>query len=188
MKVATVFGGPRPKGNTVTVLEWVEDELRAKGHEVDRINVVEHKVGGCIGCFACQRTATETACIQKDDVPTLLDRLIAADVILYASPLYCWSWTGQLKAFLDRHVCLVNNAYSEEWSSLVGDRPVAVLVTAAGPIKDNADLLIKQFDGMAAYLKAKSKHQFVVPGCTTPDAIPADVKEEAAKFARELIG
>ena len=54
MKVLSIFGGPRKKGNTVTVLSWVEEELTNLGHKVERVNVVDERVGGCLGCSNCQ--------------------------------------------------------------------------------------------------------------------------------------
>lgn len=187
MKVATVFGSPRPKGNTAKVLGWVEDELRAAGHAVDRINIVEYDSSGCIACGSCHETTTELGCAQADDVPALLTRLIEADAILYASPLYCWSWSGQMKPFLDRHICLVSKAFTKEWSSLIEGKPIGALITAAGPREGNADLLLKQFAGMTQYLKAGRTHELVVPGCTTPDQIPPEYRTKAVRLARDLV-
>lgn len=188
MKVATVFGSPRPKGNTATVLGFVEDELRAQGHEVDRINVTEYDFNGCLACSACQRTNTELGCVQEDDVPGLLQRLIDADAILYASPLYCWSWTGQLKPFLDRHICVVTQAFTDQWFFFVDGKSIGALITAAGPVEGNADLLVKQFAGLAAYLKAGRTHELVMAGCTHPEKIPAEIKAQATQLANDLVG
>ena len=57
MNVLTIFGGPRKKGNTATVLSWVEEALRRLGHDIERINLSSKKVHGCIGCliFCCDK-------------------------------------------------------------------------------------------------------------------------------------
>ena len=57
MKVLSIFGGPRKNGNTVAVLNWVEEELGGLGHEVERVDVVDKSVGGCLGCdrLFCQQ-------------------------------------------------------------------------------------------------------------------------------------
>lgn len=50
MKVATLMGSPRKKGNTARVLELFENLLKKNGHEIDRINIVDYEVKGCLGC------------------------------------------------------------------------------------------------------------------------------------------
>ena len=186
MKVVSVFGSPHKKGNTAKVLGWVEEELINQGHEVDRIDVTEYTVNGCLGCYTCQNKPEEPGCPQKDDAVELLTRMIDADAIIYASPLFCWSWSGQIKPLIDRHFCLVTDAGTAKWTSLIEGKPTALVMTAAGPVKGNADILVKQFDSLADYAKVSVVDRLVVPLCTTPDAIPDDIKQHAASLAGEL--
>jgi multimeric flavodoxin WrbA len=67
MKVATLMGSPRKKGNTARVLEFFENLLKKTGHEIDRINIVDYEVKGCLGCQACQDVKHELGCRQEDD-------------------------------------------------------------------------------------------------------------------------
>lgn len=187
MKVVSVFGSPRKKGNTAKVLGWVEEELVNQGHEVDRIDVTAYKVNGCLGCYTCQEKPDEPGCPQKDDVVELLNRMIDADAIIYASPLYCWSWTAQIKPIIDRHFCLVTEAGTPKWKSLIAGKPTALVMTSAGPVEGNADILIKQFESLADFAKAKVVDRLAVPLCSTPDAIPDNVKQQAAKLAGDLV-
>jgi multimeric flavodoxin WrbA len=186
MKVVSVFGSPRKKGNTATVLNLVEEELRAQGHEVDRIDITKHKVNGCIECYTCQAKPDEPGCPQKDDLLELFQRVIDSDAVIYASPMFCWSWTAQLKPFIDRHFCLVTDAGAPKWKSLIDGKKMALLMTAAGPMEGNGDLLVKQFDGLVEYAKAQLAGHLTVPLCTTPAAIGDDVKQQAVQFARSL--
>jgi multimeric flavodoxin WrbA len=186
MKVVSIFGSPQKKGNTATVLGWVEEALVNQGHEVDRINVTQYKVNGCLGCYKCQEKPDEPGCVQKDDALELLNRMIDADAIVYASPLYCWSWTGQIKPLIDRHFCLVTDAGTPKWKSLIAGKPTALVMTCAGPVEENADILVKQFDSLVDYGRARVVDHLVVPLCTSPDALPVNVKEQAAKLAGDL--
>lgn len=187
MKIVSLFGSPRKKGNTATVLNWVEDELREQGHEVARIDVGERDVKGCLECYQCQNTLTEPGCPQKDDALSIFGRMMEADAVIYASPVFCWSWSAQIKPLVDRHFCLVKEAGTRKWSSLLQDKPTALVVTAAGPMEGNAELLVQQYRNLVEYGRALVKGSLVVPLCTTPDAIPAEARVKAVNLARSLI-
>lgn len=187
MKIVSLLGSPRPKGNTAKVLGWVEETLQKKGHSVERINVVEHVVNGCLECYACQEKPEEPGCPQQDDALGILNRLIAADAIIYASPLFSWSWTAQMKALIDRHFCLIRDIDTGNPSSLIDGKRIALVATAQGPMEGNADLLVMQFDCLAQYSKATVVQHLVVPLCTTPDAISDDIRQQAAGVAAALV-
>ena len=97
MKVLTIMGSPRMSGNTSTVLGWLEDELNKQGHEVERVNVAGKKIGGCLSCYKCQGPDMQFQCVQGDDATKILEKLKTIDAIVVGTPLYCWSFTGQLK-------------------------------------------------------------------------------------------
>ncbi len=81
MKIITILGSPRKKGNTAKVLSMFEDKVE-KNHEVERINITQYKVGGCLGCLKCQESKGEPGCVQKDDALTIFEKMIQADAIV----------------------------------------------------------------------------------------------------------
>jgi len=106
MHILTILGSPRKHGNTAAVLAQFEN-LASAQHTIERINITDWTVRGCLGCNTCQRTLDEPGCCQRDDGVALLERILAADLVVYASPVYSWGLTAQLKALFDRHYCLV---------------------------------------------------------------------------------
>jgi len=70
MKIITILGSPKKKGNTAKVLSMFEDKVE-NNHEVERINVTNYNVGGCLGCYKCQERKGEPDCVQKDDALTI---------------------------------------------------------------------------------------------------------------------
>lgn len=106
MKILTLMGSPRRKSNTAAVLSAFE-QLADQTHTIEHIDVVIHNIKGCIGCDNCQKDVQHPACIHKDDLNTLLEKVTAADVIVYAAPVYVWGFSAQMKALIDRHYCLV---------------------------------------------------------------------------------
>ena len=186
MRIVTILGSPTKKGNTAAVLSQAE-ELIGREHEVDRINIIDHEVRGCRGCGACEKNPDQPACVQKDDAEAIFQRMITADAIIYASPLYCWSYTAQLKALLDRHFCLVTGYGTPQCKSLIAGKPAALLVTCAGPVEQNADLIPQIFDRMASYIKTPVVGKYIVPGCTTPDALGEEAEKVAGQLAEDVM-
>ncbi len=186
MKVLTLLGSPRKKGNTATVLAMVEKELSAS-HSVDRIAITSITVNGCLGCGMCQKVADRPGCVQKDDAPSVFERMMDADAVVYASPLYCWDFTAQMKALIDRHFCLVTGYGTPDYRSLISTKPVALLVTCAGPVDGNADVIQTVFDRVCAFGQARPVNKTILPFCTTPDALAEDAKAAARKLAGDLI-
>jgi multimeric flavodoxin WrbA len=190
MKVVAYMGSPRKRGNTNAVLTWVEEELKRLGHEVGRVDIADFEVHGCISCYKCQDVADEPGCVfkDKDDGEALWNKAIAADLILLATPLYCWSFTAQLKAFIDRGFAVVKNFGPVEKKSLLNGKRLALLITAMGPVRGNADLLKPVIESFAGYTRTKLTGFLAVPGCTEPTALGEEERETAVKFARSITG
>lgn len=112
--------------------------------------------------------------------------MIHADAIVYASPLYCWSFISQIKPLIDRHLCLVSDYGTPEHDCLISGKPAALLVTCAGPVEGNCDALQGIFAGICDYVQLRSKGTFILPFCTTPDAIGADGAELAGNLAKAI--
>jgi len=188
MKVVTYMGSPRKSGNTAAVLAWVEAELERLGHEVERVNIVDHEVRGCIGCYKCQDVPDEPGCVFKDedDGDALWKKAIASDLILLATPVYCWGFTAQLKAFIDRAFAMVKNYGPVEKKSLLDGRALALLTTGIGQVEGNADLLKPVLDRFAGYTRMRVAGFLAIPGCSEPAALGDEEREAALRFARTI--
>jgi len=187
MKIITILGSPRKKGNTAKVLSMFEDKVD-KNHEVERINIIQYKVGGCLGCYKCQERKGEPGCVQEDDALTIFEKMIQADAIVYASPLYCWSFTSQIKPLIDRHFCLVSGYGTPDHDSLISGKPAALLVTCAGPVEGNCDAIQGIFTRFSDYVKLTAKGNFILPFCTTPEAIGDKGTDLAGNLAKAITG
>jgi len=187
VKITTILGSPRLRGNTAHVLKIFEDVMTTEGNQVDRINIIKYKLKGCIGCNKCQNITDQPGCIQKDDMMSLFDRMISADSVVYASPLYAWSYTSQIKPLIDRQYCLVKNYDTPEYKSFLQDKPMARLVTGGDELKNNADLIPVIFQRECDYIKAIAIGKYIVPSCTTPDQIGKKGDETAEKMARDVL-
>ncbi|HOX27797.1 MAG TPA: flavodoxin family protein [bacterium] len=184
MKIISIHGSPRRRGNTAAALDIFEREMHARGHSTERILLADVKVNPCKSCWRCAKSEDENGCPQKDDAAGIFSKMAAADAIVYAVPLYCWCFPAQMKALIDRHVCLVKGFETEKHTSLIGGKKTALLVTCEGPEKDNADLIQIVFDRMCGYALMKVTGKFIIPGCgMEPGSLPADAEEIIRKMA-----
>ena len=187
MRIVTLFGSPRNKGNTATLLGWVEEVLTSYGHEVDRVDVAKYKINGCVECYTCQKKPDEPGCPQKDDALEIFHRMIGADAIIYASPMFCWSWTSQIKPLIDRQFCLITDLGTGGYKSLLEGKKMAFVGTCAGPMEANGKLFVEQVSAMVDYSKARLVGQLFVPLCTTPEAIPEEARHQAVELVKEIV-
>jgi len=186
MIVATIMGSPRKRGNTATVLGLFESLLTDNGHKVDRINIVDYEVKGCLGCQTCQDKRHELVCRQDDDAVKIFNRLRVADVVVYASPLYTYSFPAQMKALIDRQNCLVKGYDTPQCTALLSGKRVALLVTCGGPVEENADLIQEAFKRESKYQQMNVIGTYIVPNCTTPEALGNKAVETAKQMAAEI--
>jgi multimeric flavodoxin WrbA len=104
--IVVLSGSPRKGGNTDMLVDAFIDGAESTGHNVTLFRVADMNIGGCLGCGHCFEE--KGVCIQKDDMPLVLDTLRKADVLVLASPIYYWSVTGQLKLAIDRMYPLIS--------------------------------------------------------------------------------
>ena len=81
------------------ICEKIKEGLEDNGNQVKFVDLKDVDLKFCIGCLACQKTGK---CVINDDVKNYLDDISNSDVLIFASPIYYYSITGQLKTFLDR--------------------------------------------------------------------------------------
>lgn len=99
MNVLVLQGSPRKKGNTAILADEFIRGASEAGHQVEKIDVAGMDIHGC------QRNGG--ACVQKDEMP--YDNILAADVIVLASPIYYYTWMAQLKAVIDRTYAMLGS-------------------------------------------------------------------------------
>ena len=98
-KVLILSTSPRRSSNSEALAEAFADGARAAGHEVELISLRVKDLLFCQGCFACQKTGK---CVIKDDMQEIVPKMEQADVLVFATPIYYYEMSGQMKTLLDR--------------------------------------------------------------------------------------
>ncbi len=132
MKILAISFSPRKAGNTVILLEEALAGAQQEGAETEIFSVCGKNIQPCDGCWACARTGS---CHIEDDLPPLFDKMIEADGIVFGTPVYVYSMTGQAKVVMDRMASI--NSPQRNLANKVG----GVVVTAGSlgiidPVKD----------------------------------------------------
>lgn len=136
-KILILSGSPRKNGNSDMLCDEFMRGAIESGNQVEKIRVAEKNIGFCRGCYACKDTGK---CVIKDDMAEVLQKMIDADVLVLASPVYFYSIDAQLKAVIDRTVA--------RWLE-VKDKEFYYIVTAADEELASAETTIACFRGYA---------------------------------------
>ena len=101
-RILILSSSPRRNGNSDLLCDRFAEGAGKAGHQVEKIRLAEKKIGYCTACYACRNGK----CPQQDDAPEILEKMLTADVIVLATPVYFYTMCAQLKALLDRTVAI----------------------------------------------------------------------------------
>lgn len=135
-KILILSSSLRANSNSDALAEAFARGAREAGNEVEKITLKEKAVAFCKGCLACQKTQT---CVIRDDAVELAEKIKNAEVLVFATPVYYYGMSGQMKTLLDRCNPLFSSAYSF--------RDVYLLATAAEAEEHTVDGTIKGMQG-----------------------------------------
>ena len=158
MKVLVLQASPNLKGSTAILVDEFCRGAREAGHAVERVDVRKLKISPCTGCVAC---GYEGPCVQHDDMDGLRARILSADMLVLATPLYYYGMTAQLKTVIDRF-CSAN-------SSITGKRMRSALLTVAWNADDwTFEALVAHYRTLVRYLHWRDQGMILGYGCGSP--------------------
>lgn len=150
--VLVISSSPRKGGNSDILSDEFVNGAFAGGNTVEKIRTDEKKIGFCKACYYCKKSKGE--CIIKDDMAEILDKMLKADVIVLASPVYFYSVDAQMKTLIDRTVA--------RWLEFK-NKEFYYIMTAAEDSDSVMDCTLECFRGLAACLEG-SKEKGVIYG------------------------
>ncbi len=98
-KVLILSGSPRRGGNSDILCDRFGEGAKEAGNTVEKVFLRSLKIGHCNACYGCRGKGV---CVQKDDMEELLEKIVEADVLVLATPVYFYSMDGQVKTMIDR--------------------------------------------------------------------------------------
>jgi len=128
LKVLSVNGSRRKKGNTQLFIQSILQPFSEAGASIENVFLGDFKIDACTGCEGCKRS---WECVIKDDFQPLIEKMDGADVIVLASPTYWYTVTSDMKRFIDRSYSLIQFPHSRsEWIGKY-DNSEKLCITAA---------------------------------------------------------
>jgi multimeric flavodoxin WrbA len=150
--ILIVNGSPRAQGNTAYLASVAAQALTEAGRASTTVRLAGLSIAPCSGCDAC-RSGKARYCAIDDDMAGLYDKVAACEAILFASPVYWFSYTAQLKAFVDRLYGLWN------WNHdfLKDKKAAAILVYGDDDLYASGGInAVSSFEHMLRFLGARS--------------------------------
>jgi len=184
MKILSILGSPIRNGNTATLLHMVQKGmLEAQPNcEITEIYLQEKNIQACTGCMACD-TGKIKHCVIQDDMANLYEKFEEADMLIFATPIYYFSMTAQMKTFIDRLYAV----HYEKWRK----KQLVLLMTYGGDNEEDSGAvnLVRIMEYLAEYTGAKLVDKFGVSTQMRPNAVAEDdqVLNAAYEFGRVLL-
>jgi multimeric flavodoxin WrbA len=176
-KITVLMGSPNRNGSTGILVESFVQGAEASGHDCEIIDVCHGNIHPCTGCVRC---GYEGLCVQKDDVEMIRQKLLRSDMVVFATPLYYYGMTAQLKTVVDRF-CAYN-------SSLNRRHLKSALLTVAWNADDwTFDALEAHYKTLVRYINLEDKGMVLGYGCGSPSMTKrSKYPEEAYRLGKRL--
>ena len=176
-KVVVISTSLRPGSNSHALAEQFAKGAEAAGHQVELISLRGKEIRFCVGCLACQQTG---ACVFKDDVPAIMESVLNADVVCWATPIYYYEMSGQMKTLIDR----MNAMYPKDYKF----RDIYLLTTAA---EDEEHVPQRAIEGLTGWIDCYPKSRLTgtlfCGGVPMPHSIDGNTKlQEAYELGKKV--
>ena len=176
-KVVVISTSMRAGSNSQVLAEQFAEGAKIAGHQVEFISLRGKEIKFCVGCLACQKLG---ACVIKDDVSAIMEQVLNADVVCWATPIYYYEMSGQMKTLIDR----MNAMYPKDYRF----RDVYLLATAT---EDEAYVPERAEAGLTGWIDCYPKSRLAgtlfCGGVTMPRDIEGNGKlQEAYELGKNV--
>lgn len=154
MRILVLNGSPRKNGNTARMVGAFEKGAKENGHVVSVAQVGAKKIQGCKACEHCKEKEPGV-CVLKDDMQEIYKQIMEADMIIFASPIYYFTMTGQIISAINRTYALGRLSHVK--------KTALFLCSASSNMYDSATI---QYKGIANWWGAKDMGVFTATGLT----------------------
>ena len=153
-KVIVLSSSPRKGGNSDTLCDKFIEGAVSAGHDAEKIFLREKAIHPCMGCGYCTNN-NYSGCAKADDMDIILDKMMNSDVIVFATPVYFYTMSGQLKIFIDR-MCA---QYTR-----IKDKDYYFIMTAMAREPETVQYVLGEFKGLLSCLPGSNDKGYLFAG------------------------
>lgn len=176
MKILVLTGSPRKNGNSATLADNFIKGAEEAGHTVVRFDAAFKKVHPCIACNKC---GMDGPCIFKDDFEFVRENIVDADAVVFATPMYYFGISAQLKAVIDRFYAINGKIHRP--------KKAVLLMTYANSAASEAEPIKKHYEVLLNYLGWQDAGQVIASGVWPVAAIKnTDYPQKAYELGKRI--
>lgn len=176
MKILVLTGSPRKGGNSNTLADNFIRGAEEAGHQVFRFDAAFKEVHPCIGCNKCGMNGP---CIFKDDFEFVRQHIVDADMVVFATPMYYFGISAQLKAVIDRFYAINGQIHRP--------KKAALIVTYADNSPEKENVIINHYKVLLNYLGWQDAGQIIAAGVWSVGAVNnTDYPRRACELGKSL--
>jgi len=188
VKILTINGSPRKKGNTSTLLEAIMEGAREAGAETEYVRLDDIDLKGCMGCLVCREKPG--FCNRKDGLNPVLEAMKSCDGIVVGCPIYMYHVSGQMKIFVDRtysfYISREDGGYD---SALPGGKRFAFVTSQGDSNPDRFQRAVRWLGGMVGGLGLETVGKILhVNSAEKPAKDDPELLEQARRIGLKLAG
>ena len=128
MNILILMGSPRLHGNTAELCKYFMEELKEQNAQIEYMELEKMALHPCKECYVCQDIEGEYGCVQKDGMEEIATKILWADAIVLATPIFAWYCTAKMKVVLDRHYGF-NTYYGNAEGCLWEGKRIGIIAT-----------------------------------------------------------
>jgi multimeric flavodoxin WrbA len=188
-KILIINGSPRKNGNTAITAGWVAEGAESEGASVKIVVAarLKYKTAGCCSCYSCQ-VSQQFRCVILDDATDVVASFPDYDLVVFASPVYFFGLSSQIKMIIDRMVSLFKFCDGKTIHNLQKVN-FAFVSTCGGGLDDSGIKLVDETIKNIVHFIGKTHKSLLIPSMPiNPEetAKMEDVKEKAVAFGKIL--
>ena len=169
MKILVLTGSPRKNGNSNHLASRFIEGAEEAGHSVVRFDAAQSEVHPCIACNSC---GMDGPCIFQDDFEIVREHIVPADMVVFATPMYYFGLSAQLKAVIDRFYAINGQIHVP--------KKAALLMTYANTAASQAAPIAAHYDVLLDYLGWQDAGRVIAPGVWVEGSIRGTAYPQAA--------
>ena len=176
MRIVVITGSHRPRSNSGILADHFQKGAEESGHSVFRFNAAHKTLHGCIGCDHCHMNGP---CIFDDDFTPLREPLVESDMVLFASPMYYFGMSSQIRAVIDRFYAIDQRIMGGKQASLIATFWTTNLQRASG--------VVESYKNMLTYLQWTDRGVLLAGGVNDEgEVLRTDYPRQIYEFAKNL--